>query len=96
MRARYPFMSLTENLANLLNVRQNDNETLIEYLEHFEQDKSIIKSQLGEKILDTFMESYPKYDKKSKDEKKALKAAGFEAWMVTICSEDQTSQFTVN
>ena len=44
MRARYPFMSLTENLASLINVKQNDNELLVDYLERFEQDKMITKS----------------------------------------------------
>lgn len=33
MRAKYPFMSLTENLANLVNFKQGDNETLVDYLE---------------------------------------------------------------
>ena len=46
MRARYPFMSLTENLVSLVNVKQNDNESLVDYFERFEQGKSIIKSQL--------------------------------------------------
>ena len=42
------------------------------------------------------MENYPKYDDMSQDGQNVLKAGGFEAWMVTISSEDQTSQFTVN
>ena len=63
-RARYPFMSLTENLATLINVKQNNSEQLVDYLERFEQDKMIIKSQLGEDVLDKFIESYPGYDKK--------------------------------
>ena len=84
MRARYPFMSLTENLASLINFKQNEKETLVDYLERFEQDESIVKSQLGEHVLDTFMESYPNYDLKTSDEKKVLKNTGFEAWMATI------------
>ena len=39
IKARYPFMSLTENLSNLLNIKQTENESLIEYLERFEQIK---------------------------------------------------------
>jgi len=31
------------------------------YLERFEQEKIIIKSQLGDEVLDNFMENYPKY-----------------------------------
>ena len=44
-------MSLTESLASLVNVKQNNNEQLVDYLERFEQDKMIIKYQLGEKVL---------------------------------------------
>ena len=84
MKARYPFMSLTENLSSLLNIKQNEKESLVEYFERFEQEKGIVKSQLGDSVLDKFMESYPKYDKASDTEKTALKAAAFEAWMAAI------------
>ena len=84
MRARYPFMSLTENLATLINVRQNDNEPLVDYLERFEQDKSIIKSQLGENVLDTFITSYPKYSTLGTVQQDTMKKEAFEAWMATI------------
>ncbi len=29
MRTKYPFMSFTENLENLINVKQSDNELLV-------------------------------------------------------------------
>ena len=84
VRARYPFMSLTENLASLVNFKQNEKEPLCDYLERFEQDKCIVKSQMGDDVLDTFMESYPSYDSLGIDEKKTLKKSGFEAWMAAI------------
>ena len=84
IRARYPFMSLTENLASLINMKQNENEQLVDYLERFEQDKMIIKSQLGKNLLDNFIQNYPDYDKKSSTEQQAMKENGFEAWMAAI------------
>ena len=84
IRAQYPFMSLTESLASLVNVKQNNNEQLVDYLERFEQDKMIIKYQLGEKVLNQFIENYLDQDKKSSMEQQALKENGFEAWMKVI------------
>ena len=31
IKASYPFMSLTENLSNLLNIKQTENKSLIDY-----------------------------------------------------------------
>ena len=84
IKARYPFMSLTENLSNLLNIKQTENESLIEYLERFEQDKGIMKSQLGVTVLDKFMETYPTYSDADADGQAKLKSAAFEAWMAAV------------
>ena len=65
IRARYPFLSLTENITSLLNMKQGEIETLIEYLEWFEQEKNVVKNQLGINVLDKFIEIYPKYDEAS-------------------------------
>ena len=40
-----------ETLTNLLNIEQADKESLIEYLERFEQEKRAIKSQVGTTVL---------------------------------------------
>ena len=56
----------------------------VDYPEQFEQDKSIIKSQLGENVLDTFMESYPKYTLLSTVQQDAMKKEVFKVWMATM------------
>lgn len=43
-----------------------------------------MKSQLGEQVLNKFIENYPKYYLISDDNKKTPNAAGFEAWMAII------------
>ena len=39
IKARYPYMTLTENLSSFLNLRQAENESLLDYLDRFEQEK---------------------------------------------------------
>ena len=84
IKAGYLFMTLTENLATFLNLRQAENESLLDYLERFEQEKNIIKSMLGTQILDKFTETYPGYDDMSSDEQNTMKDATWDAWMATI------------
>ena len=61
IKARYPFMTLTENLSSFLNLRQAENESLLDYLERFEQEKNIIKSMLGPDVLYKFTTTYSGY-----------------------------------
>ena len=84
IRARYPYLTLTENVTSLLNMRQNESETLIEYLERFEQEKNVVKNQLGKNVLDKFIESCPEYGDLSEDEQKEAKSKAFDAWMAAV------------
>ena len=47
IRKSYPYLSLTEPLAILMNTRQQEKEELVDYTERFKQEKRIAKSSIG-------------------------------------------------
>ena len=47
VRARYPFSALAETLSSLFNLRQIQDEKLVDYIERFNQEKQMAKTQLG-------------------------------------------------
>ena len=61
VRAVHPFISLIEAITRLLNLRQKENESLIDYLERFKQERNIASSQLGRGFLGSFVENTPEY-----------------------------------
>ena len=56
VRAQFGYVSMMEAHRRLLNVRQRDREGLVEYMERFKQEKSIVKKKLGNKFLNEFVE----------------------------------------
>ena len=84
IKARYPFMTLTENLSSFLNLRQTENESLLDYLDRFEQEKNIIKSMLGIDVLYKFTTTHPGYEDLDEDGQDLEKAGSFDAWMACI------------
>ena len=48
----YPYMSLTESLARIINSRQQEKEEFLQYMERFKQEKSIVKNFIREDFLD--------------------------------------------
>ena len=57
IRAKYPFASLTEAMIRMLNIKQLENEQLLEYIKRFKQFRDITKSHVGTDILDTFVDN---------------------------------------
>ena len=47
VRARYPFSTLAETLSSLFNLRQIKHENLADYIERFNQETQLAKTQLG-------------------------------------------------
>ena len=65
VRESYPLPSLAETLSSLLNLRQSDDEKLLDYHEKFSQKQNLAKSQLGMQLLDTFVENNFEYKQES-------------------------------
>ena len=61
IRAQFPYLSMMEAHRRLLNMKQREKENLLDYLERFKQEKSIVKSHLGDEFLDTFVEHTEEY-----------------------------------
>ena len=85
-KAVYPMASLFEAIKKrLLNIRQGEEELLVVYLERFKSVTDIIRDQIGEKFLDSFIENTSEYkEEKDAAKKKKMKEDGFESFMTTI------------
>ena len=44
-RARYPFSTLAEAVSSLFNIRQSPDEKLVDFIEKFNQEKQLVKTQ---------------------------------------------------
>ena len=61
IRAKYPYALLTETLIRTLNIKQLEHERLIDYMKRFKQSRDVLKSHIGEDILNKFVENLPEY-----------------------------------
>lgn len=59
--AHYPFASITEAIAWVVNFRQAENENLLDYVKHFKQHCNVLKSHIRKKIFDEFIENTEDY-----------------------------------
>ena len=78
IRAQYPFISMTDSLIRFINIRQHDDEDLVDYVKRFKQHRDIVKSNIGTRFLDTFFENTKEYKNASATEKADIKAKAFE------------------
>ena len=84
IRAVYPMWGLAEILADLVNLRQKEDEDLITYLERFKQERNLAKSQLGYGFLDKFMENTKEYQESSSEERETIKYEAFDRMMAVL------------
>jgi hypothetical protein len=93
IRVKYPFTSLTEAMIRILNIRQMENEGLLEYVKRFKESQDIMMTHIRTDILDKFVATTKDYqDKADVDiKKKEMKYGAFGKWMVylLIRSSDQ-------
>ena len=98
IRAKYPFASLTEAIMRMLNIKQFENEGLLDYVKRFKQSRDIMKSHVGTDILDKFVENTREYrDEIDTSQKEKLKEGAFEKWMayLLIRNSDQSKYGTL-
>ena len=80
IRAKYPFASLIEALTRWLNMKQHQDESLVDYIKRFKQNRDIVKSHLGTDFLDNFMSQTTEYkEQKTSKSKEELKNGAFGA-----------------
>jgi hypothetical protein len=83
IRAKYHFAStLTEAMIQMLNIKQQDNEQLLDCIKQFKQFFNITKSHVGTDILDKFVENTREYrDEPDTAKQKAMKVGTFNKLM---------------
>ena len=52
-RVKYEYVTLIESLSRILNTKQEDNESLVDYTKRFKQGRDILCDTVGEAILHT-------------------------------------------
>jgi hypothetical protein len=79
VRAQYHYVSITDALGRVINVKQYENESLLDYVKRFKQLSDIVKTQFGTKMLDQFVEHQASYQNTTNvDEKDEMKQSAFE------------------
>ena len=63
VRAKYKFSQVTDTLVQMIGTRQEHGEMLTDYAKRFKQSQDNVKSILGTKFLDNFIEHTDKYTK---------------------------------
>ena len=85
IRAKYPFTSLTKAMTRILNIRQRENEGLLEYIKQFKESRDIMKTHIGTDILDKFVKNTKDYqDENDATLKKEMKDKAFAKWMAYL------------
>ena len=89
---KYPFASLTTALLQMVNIKQQEKESLIDYIKRVKQAKDVLVSHVAADILNTFIEHTEEYQKAVFDTDKAqMKKEAFGRWMayLTLKNSDQ-------
>jgi hypothetical protein len=92
IRGKYPFASLTEAISRMLNIKQSENEGLLDYFKRFKVSRDIMKSHIGTNILDKLVENTLEYrDATYTTLKQGMKDGAFNRWMayLLICNSNQ-------
>ena len=84
VRAQNPVVSMTETLKRLVNARQQENESLLDYVKRFKQLRDVVKSMMGSTILDAFTQNRTDYQAADPAEQAVLKAQAISEWMAYL------------
>jgi hypothetical protein len=85
VRAQYPMISMTDALCRLTNIKQWENESLLDYVRRFKELRDVAKSQLGSEFLDRFVEHQALYQNASTTKKQdEMKKEAFSQWMAYL------------
>ena len=92
IHAQYPVISMTEALARLVNVKQAENESLLDYVNRFKQLRDVAVSHMGTELLYKFCEYQENYKSQNDQGKLEWKTKSFEMWMsyLLIRGSDQS------
>jgi hypothetical protein len=83
---------MTDALGRLVNIKQQENESLLNYVKQFKQLQDVVKSQMGNKFLNEFVEHLPMYSTTDAPTQLIMKTEAYSKWMVYLMlrGSDQT------
>jgi hypothetical protein len=91
--ATNPFWSLVDTLGRLINMKQNQGESLYAYKDRIDQEAGAVKAKLGANVLAPFVQSTDKYKKASQTEQQKQVDSAFEVFISTCylrgCDRDR-------
>ena len=96
---RYPYGTVVETLVKFLNLKQQEDESLLQYSERFKEQRNVLKAQCGTHFLNGFVERTREYrDETDDDEKDQLKEEAYEKFIacVLLRNSDQAKYGTLN
>ena len=95
-RATYPFAEVTETLLRFLHCKQND-KSLLDYVGELKDARDSLKSLIGDKFFDEFIEKTDEYKNGDDATKEELKKNAFEQWTayLTIKNSDKKKYGTL-
>lgn len=81
-RGKYEYVTLTESIKRILETKQEDSESLVDYTKRFKLARDIMWDSVGEDILHRFVEKTAEYQVAGlgNPEKAKLKKASFGKW----------------
>jgi len=91
-RSSYPFLSLADTLAGMLNFKQNE-LSVVEYKEEFKQKRALVASLMGTKWLDKFVENSVEYTNATASKQKEMKDEAFEQFTALLFMRGANNDF---
>ena len=83
IRAKYAYTTLTDAFELLLNIKQQENEGLLDHTARYKQERDILKEYTGNDILYQFVEHTDKYrNKRDTIVQQNLKDGSFNQWIM--------------
>lgn len=86
-RAQYTYKALTDALIKFIKciMSRKDEESLVDWGGRFKQARDVLKTYLGTKFLDEFVEKLPEYQSETDaDAKKKMKDKAFDNWYMYL------------
>jgi hypothetical protein len=84
VRAQYPLASMTDALGRFVNAKQQEKESLLDYIKRFKQLRDVVKSQMGNKFLDKFVEHLTTYQAAIPADQLIMKVEAYSKWMAYL------------
>jgi len=84
IREKYPFASVTEAISRLINFKQQDNESLLDYTNRFKQARDVLKSHIGTHFLELFIKNQSTYKSASSTKQTEMISEAWDKWLAYL------------